>query len=55
MSLQLGNPSECSDVGLEVLPSVNLDPVFPVQGSSVGGRDCNVPPSISAFAECVLR
>jgi len=40
MSLQLGTPSECNGVGLEDLPSVNLDPAFPVQDSNEGGRDC---------------
>ena len=54
-SLQLGNPLECSVVGL-VAPaplSANSDRVFLVQDWSVGGRDCNVAPNISVFVECV--
>src|ERR1051325_8751009 len=45
MSRPLGNLSECSAVGLASLPWVNSDPVFLVQGWSVGGHDCNVPPN----------
>jgi len=52
MSLQLGNPLECSVVGLVAPPSANSDLVFLVQDWSVGGRDCNVAPNISVFVEC---
>src|SRR5215831_14587368 len=54
-SLQLGNSLECSVVGLVAPPSANSDLVFLVQDWSVGGRDCNVPPNMSAPAECVSR
>jgi len=53
MSLQLGNPSEGNAVGLEDLLSVNSDPVFLVRDSNENGNDCNVPPDISAPAECL--
>src|SRR5262249_7900387 len=53
ISLQLGNPLECSAVGLAALPSANSDLVFLVQDWS--GRDCNVAPNISVFVECVAR
>ena len=55
MSLLLGGVSECSAVELEDLPSVKSDPVFLVQDSNEGGRDCNVSPNNSASAECVSR
>ena len=55
MSQRLGNLLEYSGAALAALPSVNWDPVFPVQDWSVGGRDCNGPPNIGAFGECVSR
>ncbi len=55
MSRRLGNLLEYSVAALAVRPSVHSDPVFLVQGWNVGGRDCNGPPNIGAFAECVSR